>query len=575
MYYAENLRVIVHGAVCVNSGAFHVSGQEEVVVRLDVTESAPKKRCLVKEATPGVQAMAQRNKKYDRQLRIWGEQGQSALEKANICVLNAGPTGSETLKNLVLGGIGSFTVVDGSDIQASDLGNNFLIEWSSLGKRRASAVCSLLHEMNESVMPKFVDESPESIIESNPAFFRQFSLVIATQLSEFALAKLDLICRQYNAILLVARSYGFIGHVSISVEEHDVIEAKPDNRVEDLRFHKPWPELRRLVQEFDIDTKDPIVHKHIPFGILLIKILEDWKADHGGQMPSSLRELKAAITSRKRELDEDNYNEALKAAYLVTSPPSLKPEFLAVLKDRNVEIDAGSSDFWIMVAALKHFMENEGEGEPPLDGSVPDMHSFTDYYIRLQQVYQAKAEADAAAVEERVRNLLKQIGRDPDGISRTSIKHFCKNARNLRVYRYPSIADKYSSQVRTEFQKLLAAADNSNAAFYVLLLAVDRLAGTNKRYPGTVDAEFEEDLALLKAAAADVLSEIGCHGASIPEDLVGEMCRFGAAELHCVAAVVGGIAAQEAIKLLTGQFMPLSGPLIYNAITATATVLDV
>lgn len=58
--------------------------------------------------------------------RIWGEQGQAALEKASICLLNCGPTGSEALKNLVLGGIGSITIVDGSKVEAFDLGNNFM-----------------------------------------------------------------------------------------------------------------------------------------------------------------------------------------------------------------------------------------------------------------------------------------------------------------------------------------------------------------------------------------------------------------------------------------------------------------
>lgn len=58
--------------------------------------------------------------------RIWGEQGQAALEKASICLLNCGSTGSETLKNLVLGGVGSITVVDGSKVEVGDLGNNFM-----------------------------------------------------------------------------------------------------------------------------------------------------------------------------------------------------------------------------------------------------------------------------------------------------------------------------------------------------------------------------------------------------------------------------------------------------------------
>ena len=58
--------------------------------------------------------------------RIWGEQGQAALENASVCLLNCGPTGSETLKNLVLGGIGSITVVDGSKVEEADLGNNIM-----------------------------------------------------------------------------------------------------------------------------------------------------------------------------------------------------------------------------------------------------------------------------------------------------------------------------------------------------------------------------------------------------------------------------------------------------------------
>ncbi|KAH9622014.1 hypothetical protein KSS87_010165 [Heliosperma pusillum] len=70
--------------------------------------------------------MAESKVKYDRQLRIWGDQGQAALEKASICLLNCGPTGSETLKNLVLGGIGSITVVDGTKVEVGDLGNNFM-----------------------------------------------------------------------------------------------------------------------------------------------------------------------------------------------------------------------------------------------------------------------------------------------------------------------------------------------------------------------------------------------------------------------------------------------------------------
>ena len=40
-----------------------------------------------------------------------------------MCLLTAGPTGSECLKNLVLGGIASFTVVDSAKVTPDDLAN--------------------------------------------------------------------------------------------------------------------------------------------------------------------------------------------------------------------------------------------------------------------------------------------------------------------------------------------------------------------------------------------------------------------------------------------------------------------
>jgi hypothetical protein len=54
-------------------------------------------------------------------------------------------------------------------------------------------------------------------------------------------------------------------------------------------------------------------------------------------------------------------------------------------------------------------------------------------YVNLQNIYQAKAEADVLVVEQRVRNILKKIGKDPNSISKTSLKGFCRNARKLKV----------------------------------------------------------------------------------------------------------------------------------------------
>lgn len=60
---------------------------------------------------------------------------------------------------------------------------------------------------------------------------------------------------------------------------------------------------------------------------------------------------------------------------------------------------------------------------------------------------------------------------------------------------------------------------------------------------------MDEDISRLKTTAVSLLSDLGCNGSTLTEDLINEMCRYGAAELHVVAAFVGGIASQEVIKV--------------------------
>ena len=74
-----------------------------------------------------------------------------------------------------------------------------------LGQPRAKSICSFLQELNDAVKAKFVEETPATLIDTNPSFFSQFTVVIATQVcssvSFYDLQKYDcsaaiFICRQ-------------------------------------------------------------------------------------------------------------------------------------------------------------------------------------------------------------------------------------------------------------------------------------------------------------------------------------------------------------------------------------------
>lgn len=73
------------------------------------------------------------NDKYDRQIRIWGAEGQARLNKSKILCLGLSSAGTETLKNLVLPGFGFITIVTDQVVQERDFGRNFFVEPESLG----------------------------------------------------------------------------------------------------------------------------------------------------------------------------------------------------------------------------------------------------------------------------------------------------------------------------------------------------------------------------------------------------------------------------------------------------------
>ena len=111
-----------------------------------------------------------KEKKYDRQLRLWGAAGQIALEETHILLINnaSGVTGVETLKNLVLPGIGQFTILDSGIVSEADLGVNFFLENPSLGKFRAQETVKYLQELNPDVKGHAISEVPYTYLSSEP-----------------------------------------------------------------------------------------------------------------------------------------------------------------------------------------------------------------------------------------------------------------------------------------------------------------------------------------------------------------------------------------------------------------------
>ena len=126
--------------------------------------------------------------RYDRQMRLWGENGQKLLSSAKILVLDAGATSAEAAKNLILGGISQPTMCDSPKrmVEERDLGNNFMTSLSfekgdedegddvnddalvlerTKRIKRGDMVCKHLKLLNRNVEVNFWEEDPREMIE--------------------------------------------------------------------------------------------------------------------------------------------------------------------------------------------------------------------------------------------------------------------------------------------------------------------------------------------------------------------------------------------------------------------------
>uniref|UniRef100_A0A8D3D1Z1 NEDD8-activating enzyme E1 regulatory subunit n=1 Tax=Scophthalmus maximus TaxID=52904 RepID=A0A8D3D1Z1_SCOMX len=514
---------------------------------------------------------ASKEQKYDRQLRLWGDHGQETLENAHVCLVNATATGTEILKNLVLPGIGAFTIVDGHTVSGEDVGNN--VNLAFMLQNRAQAATELLQEMNSDVSGNFVEESPDKLLDNDPEFFHRFTIVIGVHLPESTCMRLGSVLWSASVPFLVCKTYGLIGYMRLVVQEHTVIESHPDNALEDLRLDQPFSEFKNHIQSYDLDSMDKKDHSHTPWIIIVAKYLEKWLSEHNCQAPKNYKEKEAFRQIiregifRKNENgvpeDEENFEEAVKNVNTALNPTKVPTALEDLFNSEQCNnITSQTPAFWVMLRAVKEFVHNEGSGSLPVRGTIPDMIADSQKFISLQNIYREKAMQDTAAVSKHVERLLQSVG-----------KVCCKNASFLRVVRCRSLAEEYSvdSVNKDEITSCMDSPD-SEMVFYLMLRAVDRFYQQHSRYPGVYNYQVEEDISKLKLCVNSLLQEYSLN-VNIKDDYIHEFCRYGAAEPHTVAAFLGGSAAQEAIKIISHQFVPFSNTFIYNAMSQTSATL--
>ncbi|OMJ09206.1 NEDD8-activating enzyme E1 regulatory subunit [Smittium culicis] len=215
------------------------------------------------------------NNKYDRQIRLWNTSGQADLSNSKIACFGANILSAEVLKNLVLPGIGSFHLFDSATVTLADLESNFFLTKNDIGKLTSLSICSLLTELNPEVQGIHGDFES---VKFSPTFFKKFSIVILCNQSFQLLSKVLDICWDLQIPVIDCISNGFLGSLHTYISEHCVVESH-DVPTDDLGIINPFDEILSYSSKHFKSENNHSSHNEIPYIIILIKKLQEYKSN--------------------------------------------------------------------------------------------------------------------------------------------------------------------------------------------------------------------------------------------------------------------------------------------------------
>eukprot|EP00127_Corallochytrium_limacisporum_P000521 Clim_evm23s15 gene=Clim_evmTU23s15 len=322
----------------------------------------------------------------------------------------------------------------------------------------------------------------------------------------------------------------------------------------------------------------------------------------------TLEILNAPETDKLAVLVATNRETVSSSSTTGNTPPS--PKLLASRQVLWWAVIRGIRDFVLQRCAedrgdvaeeMKNVERNMGR-YLPLEGKVPDMTALTNTFLKLQAVFTTRASEDVEMVKRCAVAALEEAGLSNVTIDTNYVRAMCQNARQLTMVQCANLPDEIDGTAGLKNALSGLAEDaQEESRWYLLLRAGDEFMRRYGRYPGdftlstntsdneamvsdtTDKAEVDDshvhlsDVEMLQACTVSVLNKLGLGNSNISlgDEAYQEFCRWGGCEMHTLSAFLGGIVSQEAIKVITEQFVPLSEGLLFNSMSQVATQFEV
>lgn len=227
---------------------------------------------------------------YDRQIRLWGLEAQNRMRSAHVLVVGFSGIATEVIKNIVLAGIGTLTIIDDGVVREEDLSASFFFRDTDVGvPRTAEAPLQRIQQLNPHVQVH--GRSDAGVLTDEALDTLQPDVILVTHGIRKDLIAWNEACRRRNIMFFAAGAYGLHGYLFCDLKELDYVVDRPvpgTNEKAPQRFRQTFVPLRESLDS-------PWTFRASP-GLVAIQALWDV------EIPDSVDALQTALADRANSL---------------------------------------------------------------------------------------------------------------------------------------------------------------------------------------------------------------------------------------------------------------------------------
>ncbi|SCU78700.1 LADA_0A07008g1_1 [Lachancea dasiensis] len=307
--------------------------------------------------------------------------------------------------------------------------------------------------------------------------------------------------------MLVCRTLGNRGILSfVSREPHFVIESHRRHKLPDLRLDRP---RKKLTQAYQALPREDSELTKLPYAALLFRVKKELIDEKLEVSREALKSKLTALQNRCASAQQaTNLVEAQRHSHLLLQNSQVLPENVLhclQLKDEPCQVNFNKTTKVLIQALATYLKIPYSDEQLPLSGTIPDMESSSEQYNHLRQAYAAAAEEDAAVFRQ-------LVTKESSSIPLDQVNAFCKYAHYIRAVEP--------------------------------LQTLERLEIDSKTCLSAQDITVPANLIAMPTAMSDD----------------NEFQRTD----YPTVSFMAGVAAQEAVKILTHQFVPIENLLFYD-----------